>query len=167
MEMLTTHRLKQGEKLEQLSAKYHVPVCMIMRANEMADTGGVIALDKIKIPRRCYCNRCAEHLTCTVKYEMVTVQPGDTIMSIAQRYGITMRIVMNTNCLDNPSMLRAGDVVSVPLLSGIRYTVRPGDTLSDIARAHNISETALRSVNCIKPDEQVYGGMLLILPEQP
>ena len=58
MEVFTVHRLRRTERIEALSAYYRVPVCMIMRANSINDPKDLSSLKEIKIPDRCYCNKC-------------------------------------------------------------------------------------------------------------
>mgnify|MGYP001279758513 CR=1 FL=1 len=58
MEKMTVHRLRRTDTLELLSAMYRVPVCMLMRANALDAGCRLSELRELKIPRRCYCNRC-------------------------------------------------------------------------------------------------------------
>jgi hypothetical protein len=58
METYTLHRLRRTERIEMLSAYYRVPVCMIMRANSIKDPKDFVSLQELKIPKRCYCNKC-------------------------------------------------------------------------------------------------------------
>jgi len=163
MDLLTTHSLRRGERLEHLSARYGIPVCMMMRLNGM-DTPGVIAgLRHVKIPKRCYCNRCGEVKHSPLKYEMVTVGEGDTLLSIAQSRGVTLGILQRTNAIDDIGDVRAGDVLSVPVLSGKRYTVRPGESIEDIAVREGIRAQRVRDINGLKGGEEPAPGTLLIL----
>jgi nucleoid-associated protein YgaU len=73
-----------------------------------------------------------------------TVQPGDTLSSIAQRayndgsqaswmviYSANQQVIGG-----NPNQIRPGQVLTIPAIqikSGTTYTVQPGDTLSSIA----------------------------------
>ena len=79
-----------------------------------------------------------------------TVQPGDTLSSIAQRaYNDSSQaaymVIYNANKQvigSNPNLIRAGQVLYIPSVTagpavqikpGTTYTVQPGDTLSSIA----------------------------------
>jgi len=46
--------------------------------------------------------------------DQYTVQAGDTLGSIAQRYGITLEALMQTNGLNEASILSVGDVINIP-----------------------------------------------------
>lgn len=163
MEMLTIHKMRPGERLEMLSARYHVPICMIMRANGMTDTNDVIAFKQVKIPKKCYCNRCVCQQQTATKYEIYTVHSTDSVYSIAQKYGITMNIILKTNCIKDPDDIRPGDAISIPILTGKRYTVRANESLNDIARRSGMSVTSIRDKNCMDQNDTVYPGMMLIL----
>ena len=79
-----------------------------------------------------------------------TVQPGDTLSSIAQSaYNDSSQtaymVIYNANKQiigGNPNLIRAGQVLYIPAITagptvqvkpGTTYTVQPGDTLSSIA----------------------------------
>lgn len=77
MEHMTIHRLRRTDSLERLSAQYRVPVCMIMRANALANGQPLSGLRELKVPHRCYCNRCAEEQAAA--YQKYSIQPDDTL----------------------------------------------------------------------------------------
>ncbi len=75
-----------------------------------------------------------------VVYIIYTVQPGDSIGSIAAQYGISSTsIVWNNLDLEDPDTLQIGQLLRVPMSDGIIYDVRLGDTLSDIATKFSVS----------------------------
>jgi LysM repeat protein len=66
------------------------------------------------------------------------VQPGDTLSSIAARFGVRggwpALYTLNLQALGrNPNTIRPGTVLTVPGRAPVRYTVATGDTLSGIA----------------------------------
>ncbi len=161
MEMLTVHNVRRTDRLETLSAQYRVPVCMIMRANSIKTVNDFAKCRKINIPKRCYCNRCSggEKTDCII----YTVQPGDTLFSIAKQHGVTMNIICKANNLTEPDSIREGDKLSIPVLSGQIYFVREGETLSGIAQAYGIPECRIREINGLGPQENVCAGMQLMI----
>jgi murein DD-endopeptidase MepM/ murein hydrolase activator NlpD len=63
-----------------------------------------------------------------------TVQEGDTVGSVASRFGIaSTSILWNNLDLENADNLSLGQQLRVPNSDGIIYEVRLGDTLTDIA----------------------------------
>ncbi len=161
MEMLTVHTLGPAESIEMLSARYRVPVCMIMRANGIKTERDFERNRRIQIPRQCYCNRCEDRDSIACK--SYTVVPGDTLFGIARRHGVTMSMLMRTNGLKSPDSLHEGDRIDIPLVTGVIYSVREGETLEDIALSRGMSATRIRDINGLTPDEPVFAGMQLVL----
>jgi surface antigen len=66
----------------------------------------------------------------TIKY---TVQPGDTLSSIAAQFNITSDTVLWANNLGASDSLAPGQSLVILPISGVQYTVQPGDTPASIA----------------------------------
>lgn len=82
-----------------------------------------------------------------------TVQQGETLFSIARRYGTTVETLMRINGLDRPN-LEVGQVLRLPPPTPspqssptTTYTVQPGDTLFGLARRFGVTVEALKSEN--------------------
>ena len=85
--------------------------------------------------------------------QQVTVQPGDTLWELAERYDTTIEAILSTNDLTGTDLL-PGAVLTLP--GGTQtntetqtYTVRNGDTLYDIAAAYSMTVDELLAVNNI------------------
>ena len=159
MDMQTVHTLRPSETIEMLSARYRVPVCMIMRANGIKTVKDFERCRRVHIPRQCYCNR----FECDSDWKTVTAGPGDTLYSIARRHGVTMNILMKINTLESPDGIREGDQIRVPVMTGEIYSVREGETIEDIARSRGVTADRIRARNRMAPDEPVFAGMQLVL----
>ena len=97
-----------------------------------------------------------------------TVQPGDTVSSIAESFGIAYDYIIwnNQGVAANPDMLVVGATVLVPSTNGIVYNVVMGDTLNDLAAYYQIdvgSILAFAPNNLTSPDSLIE-GMTLVLP---
>ena len=66
------------------------------------------------------------------------VRPGDTLYSIAQRYGVSMARLLEDNDPPDPARLSVGQTLVVRYPRQV-YRVRPGDTLWSIARTHGLT----------------------------
>ncbi|MFQ5615125.1 MAG: LysM peptidoglycan-binding domain-containing protein [Anaerolineales bacterium] len=51
----------------------------------------------------------------TTAHESYQVQSGDTLGTIADRFGVTIEAIIETNELENPDILSVGDVLIIPL----------------------------------------------------
>ncbi|MDP3982295.1 MAG: peptidoglycan DD-metalloendopeptidase family protein [bacterium] len=95
------------------------------------------------------------------KYE---VQEGDTISSVADRYGITEETVLWANELQLGAVLREGQQLTILPVSGALHLVRSYDTLSEIALWYKGSVQDIMEFNNIASEKEVYAGDLIIVP---
>jgi LysM domain-containing protein len=52
--------------------------------------------------------------TATPRPRRYRVQPGDTLVSIAQRFGATVKAIQTLNGIDDPTRLRVGQILRIP-----------------------------------------------------
>jgi len=97
-----------------------------------------------------------------------TVQPGDTIASIAAAFGVDLGYILwnNPDLSDDPDLLLVGQKIQVPSVNGLIYNVKLGDTLSDIASFYQIDLQSILAFvpNAISSPDSVIEGMMLVLP---
>ncbi len=98
-----------------------------------------------------------------------TVQPGDTLYRIAQRFGTTVDAIRSANGLTSDSIY-VGQQLSIPggqpqptPVGSSTYTVQPGDTLYRIAQRFGTTVDAIRSANGLTSDS-IYVGQRLTIP---
>jgi murein DD-endopeptidase MepM/ murein hydrolase activator NlpD len=75
-----------------------------------------------------------------------TVQPGDVLFAIANRFGVSPETVLwnNQDVLDNdPHKILPGTVLKIPPISGIIHTIQEGDTLESIAAEYKTTVEAI------------------------
>lgn len=66
------------------------------------------------------------------------VQPGDTISTIAEKFGVSIDTIRWENDLKSIKDLKVGQVLRILPVSGVRYKVRPGDNIYTIAKKHQV-----------------------------
>ncbi len=91
-----------------------------------------------------------------------TVQNGDTVSTIARRFGLTANTILWANNLSAFSLIRPGDSLTILPANGIMYTVKAGDTASKIAAKYGIEADKILSSNNI--GGSLKAGQKLILP---
>jgi murein DD-endopeptidase MepM/ murein hydrolase activator NlpD len=91
-----------------------------------------------------------------------TVQNGDTVSTIAQRFGISVNTILWANNLSAFSLIRPGNQLTILPYSGVLYTVKKGDTLAKIAKTYNIEVEKILSCNNLGNSLGV--GQKIILP---
>ena len=77
-----------------------------------------------------------------------TVQQGDSLYSIAQKFGITVKQLMDANQLTGAD-INAGQRIFIPVSVSkvIIYTVQPGDTLYRISQKYNTTTESIMVLN--------------------
>ena len=110
-----------------------------------------------------------------------TVEPGDTLFSIAEKFGVPWDVLMLWNGLSNQSVLYVGQEITIPLPDMdpptptplpsnlqpgdiILYFVRPGDTLQTIAERFFTNVDAIREANEMDETTTLYVGDLIKVP---
>ncbi len=97
-----------------------------------------------------------------------TIQPGDSVSSIAAAFGIDPAYIMwnNPDVSEDPDFLLVGASILVPSVNGIVYTLTLGDTLSDVATYFQIDVASVTAFvpNGIGSPDNVTEGMVLLLP---
>jgi LysM repeat protein len=160
----TIHVVEWGETLELIAARYGVTVEAVMAANGLTDPDFVYVGQRLIIPASDRSGSGGQHV----------VAPGETLTSIAIRYGTTLAALASANGLRDTDMIYVGQVLKVPGASSspsmpsdrgcaAYYTVQWGDTLSGIAWGHQTTVNALRQANDLYSDF-IYQGQRLCVP---
>ena len=99
-----------------------------------------------------------------------TVEAGDTLFGIAQKFGLTPETVIWSNRVtlnDDPHNLRPGMVFLIPPTDGVLYQVQEGDTLKGIAEGTFVAEADIidwLGNNLDIDDPQITPGQYLMIP---
>ena len=104
------------------------------------------------------------------------VRSGDTITSVAEKFGLPTAMLLSLNGLSWNSMLHEGQIVRLtmapskqrgmapPRVTTHGYTTEAGDTLASIATRLGMSEQALANANDLQPGATLRPGVKLVLP---
>jgi len=100
-----------------------------------------------------------------------TVQVGDTLFSIAQRFGTTVDALGYANGIVNPWFIYVGQqlVISpgsshIPPSGGDTYVVQPGDTLYGIATRFGKNVWDIVAANNLPDPQWISVGQVLVIP---
>lgn len=93
-----------------------------------------------------------------------TVQPGDTISTIAMELDISVNTVLWENNLSAYSVIRPGDELAILPVSGITHKIAKGENLGKIAAKYNIGEDKIIEINKITDASKLSVGEKLIIP---
>ncbi|NLJ69152.1 MAG: LysM peptidoglycan-binding domain-containing protein [Firmicutes bacterium] len=93
-----------------------------------------------------------------------TVQKGDSLYTIAKKFGTTMDELVNLNGLTDTT-LQIGQRLMVPAsIQPMVYVVKPGDSLYTIARRFDVTVDAIVKLNSIKNPTLIRPGQELMIP---
>ena len=107
-----------------------------------------------------------------------TVQSGDTLQLIAERFNVTVEDLAAKNGILDPNNIFAGQKLELPQPDervtpptpagpeGEVYVVKAGDTLFAIAQELEVSVDDLAEINEIADPSQLFVGRRLVIPER-
>lgn len=98
-------------------------------------------------------------------YGIYKIQNGDTLDSLAKRYGVSPEILKNLNQNSN---FAVGSNIIVPTMNEYFeiYTIEKGDNLYNIARRYNTDYNLLALLNGINVDDYIYPNTTILVPKR-
>jgi LysM repeat protein len=160
-----THTVAYGEFLSGIAHRYGVSLTSLAAANGITNPNRIRAGQTLVIPSAGTTEGSAPlvHL----------VQRGESLASIAGRYGIKVADLAAANGMTPTSIIYTGTRLRIsplpptftPETSGPGiYTVVAGDTLGEIAAAHDTGVTTLLDLNDLADPDRIYVGQQLQVP---
>lgn len=104
-------------------------------------------------------------------YTIYQVESGDTLASIANKYGIPMNDLSSINGIMMGTNLSPGDYIVVPKMDNenlyfTRYIIKNGDTIYSIARRYNVDPKYLLRLNGLNENDTIYSGDYIFVPKE-
>lgn len=90
-----------------------------------------------------------------------TVAEGDTLASLATKFGVTSDSIRWSNGLSGSS-LRVGTSLVIPPVNGIVYTVKSGDTAESVGKKYNVSQEIITRFNDAEISGLVVGDRIVV-----
>ena len=155
-----TYTVKKGDNLYNIANKYNTSVTVIMNLNNLTSTNLSVG-QQLKIPSSSGTGggTSGGNGTNTQTY---TVKSGDSLYSIANRYGTTVDAIKSLNNLTSNS-LSIGQVLKIPGSSSTTtYIVKSGDSLYSIAKKFNTTADSIKRKNNLTSNLLSIGQKLII-----
>lgn len=143
--------VKKGDTLYGIANKYGVSVDNLKDYNKLS-TDSLSIGQIIKIPDK------------GVSDNSYVVKKGDTLYSIAKKYGVSVDKLINVNNLKN-NMLSINQVLKIPKddeVTNVIYTVKKGDSLWSIANKNKTTVDAIVKLNGLSSDNLSIGQKLML-----
>ena len=176
------HTIQKGQSLYSISNMYGTTVDAIVKLNPGSDQV-IVEGKQLKVPR-------PDSVTDQGTFH--TIQPGETLYGLSQKYKVTVKSILDANPGLNEKNFRFGQVVNIPqgsataeaqpsqpeapkVQQGIpgpvqsrckeMHKVARKETVYSIARQYGITEQELLDANTdIKDAKKLKRGMLLCIP---
>lgn len=170
-----TYRVRRGDSLSRIAHRFGVRESELVALNGLRSRHRIRAGQVLKLPVRPGSVAATAPPAALPADGLYTVRRGDTVSSIARRFGVSERDLLATNHLRDRNLIGVGLVLELPggaahapakLASAGVYTVRRGDTLDGIARRFGVTRTALATRNGIRDANQLRAGQSLRIPER-
>lgn len=143
-----TYTVQSGDTLSAIAAKYNTTVANLAAINAIGNPNLLQVGQVLKV-------------TGTASSQNTYyVQSGDTLSSIAKKFGTTVNNLVSANSIKNPNVIYVGQKIVLGGSSSV-YTVKSGDTLSAIASSHNTTVNKLVSLNGLANANLIYVGQTL------
>lgn len=169
-ETRVVYRVRRGDTLAEIAAKYHVSMADIRTWNRMRSS-------QVNIGQRLTIYTSGQNHTVAQASERRQperptthkVRSGDNLTEIARRYGVTVANLRAWNNLSS-NTIRPGQTLKVSGSSSSRtaaartqtYRVRSGDSLTAIARKYGVTVTQIKQWNNLRSNTIVPGQRLKI-----
>jgi LysM repeat protein len=186
-----TYVVQPGENLFRIALNFGVDVTMLAQANGITNAAQIYAGQTLVIPSGASFplpqNPAAPAPVVNTapadNPTYYTVQPGEHLVNIAEKFGLSADQLIQLNSLTNPNLIFSGQQLivspngapaSIPAAvsaapagtsSGPQtYTVQPGDRLASIASQFNVSWPDIATANNLTDPNIVYVGQTLVIP---
>ena len=101
----------------------------------------------------------------------ITIQPGETLSGIAEKYKVSVTTLKSLNGIHNPKELKAGAQLKLPDSAYLKSNNEPkmhkvgeGETLAKIASKYNLTQQEIININNIQDTNYLHIGQSLKLP---
>ena len=102
--------------------------------------------------------------TARTRNVVYTVQSGDTISEIAQKFNISTNTILWANDLTTRSSLKPGQKLTILPTSGTVHTVKAGESLAAIAKKYQTTVDQIIAFNKLSSERDIRSGENLIIP---
>ena len=135
---------------QELAKKYKTKIDIIRQVNQLeSDTLSINQVLLIPV------GQASSNIL--IPFEAYVVSEGDTLWSLARKFGVSEKKIMDINNLDNGSVLKIGQVLNIGNKNIYRnieskkrtilYSVKQGDNLSKISKLFNVSIKTIKQDN--------------------
>lgn len=164
-----TYTVQSGDSLSGIAERYNTSWEALAQINHLSNPSLIYVGQVLQLSSN---NASQSHSTTPASADSYTVQSGDTLSGIAQRFGTNYQTIASLNNISNPNQIFVGQVLRLNGGSRVNYstnsqsaagsyTVKSGDTLSGIAEQFGTSYETLAQLNGISNPNDIYVGQVI------
>lgn len=110
---------------------------------------------------------------------VITVQKGDTLAGLAEKFRTTPEILAKANCIASGTEISSETIIYVPGPAApateacsqptgwVKYSIRSGDTLGSISQRANTTIQKIQEGNCLGNSTNIQVGQVIYIPSLP
>lgn len=170
------HKVRRGETLSGLAARYGVPMAAIKSANVIKGQIRIGQSLRIPAPAAAAPELRVETVAAAALPKVHTVRRGETLGGIARLFRVSVSALRRANGLTQRTILQVGQVLHIPAAaSGLSddeeasaparsrkvYVVRQGDNLSELAERFGVPQAELQRWNGLRGHSLFVGQKLI------
>jgi murein DD-endopeptidase MepM/ murein hydrolase activator NlpD len=150
----TTVTVARGQTINSIARQYNVPASAIIEANHLTNPNAIEPGQRLIVPRNVAgeMRPAAEPRTATAGNVHV-VKPGETLISIARRNGMSLSALARANRISPYTRLNIGDRVTVPAgTHQLAARTVPAPKAAQPAPVETVASVPTQTANVAKPE---------------
>lgn len=162
-----THTVAVGENLYRIGLKYGVSWVTLASYNNLPNADAIKVGQILNIPSGGGLE--VEPTPSPLTETTYVVQAGDNLFRIGLKYGIAWTQIAEANGILNPSQLKVGQELKIPVdapdpAPQTTHLVKSGETLFLISLQYGMAWTAVAEANNLSSPYVIYPGQTLVIP---
>jgi peptidoglycan endopeptidase LytE len=162
------HTVAEGDTILSLADRYGVIPEEIVAANRLTDADVIRPGQRLVMPMSPEQEQAAREAEAAPPKPLTpivyTVAPGDTVLGLAARFGVSADSIRWANRFDDADVLSLGQQVTVPPVTGVLHGVAAGDTLVGVAARYQASASDIVRANGLADPFVIRPGDVLVVP---
>lgn len=106
-----TYTVQQGDTLGRIALRYDTTVQELVRLNNLSNPDAISVGQKLIVPSG---SGSAVTVPAAGQGKTYVIQRGDTLLSIARRFGLTVKQLQDANNISNPDRIFPGQTLVIP-----------------------------------------------------